>query len=225
MCMLGRELKIFFLSTMNRDRYISYWIANDPNPSLNSNFPFIAYLYIYNCCWAIKHLIWPYVAFTVLVPLWHVLINLHFSLKAIEKAIVTSDLGLTPNNDGDVIRLALPQLTSDRRKVLYFLSWISLNSSCCASVVVDHNYGSFIKSLTDDLSLSLLRRFSYTLMPLEGFVTLSDWNMLLKTLIVVLIYYFLQELSKIVAKQAEEGKVQLRISWTVLEGSPPCFTL
>lgn len=38
------------------------------------------------------------------------------SLKAIEKAIVSSDLGLTPNNDGDVIRLSLPQLTSDRRK-------------------------------------------------------------------------------------------------------------
>lgn len=40
------------------------------------------------------------------------------SLKAIEKAIVSSDLGLTPNNDGDVIRLTLPQLTSERRKEL-----------------------------------------------------------------------------------------------------------
>jgi len=40
-----------------------------------------------------------------------------FSLKAIEKAIVNSDLGVTPNNDGDVIRLSLPPLTSDRRKV------------------------------------------------------------------------------------------------------------
>ncbi|XP_057951179.1 ribosome-recycling factor, chloroplastic isoform X2 [Malania oleifera] len=39
------------------------------------------------------------------------------SLKTIEKAIVTSNLGLTPNNDGDVIRLSLPPLTSDRRKV------------------------------------------------------------------------------------------------------------
>ena len=43
-----------------------------------------------------------------------------FSLKAIEKAIVSSDLGLTPNNDGEVIRLSVPQLTSDRRKVNYF---------------------------------------------------------------------------------------------------------
>ncbi|XP_048441462.1 ribosome-recycling factor, chloroplastic-like [Pyrus x bretschneideri] len=40
------------------------------------------------------------------------------SLKAIEKAIVSSNLGLTPNNDGEVIRLTLPQLTSDRRKEL-----------------------------------------------------------------------------------------------------------
>ncbi|CAH2062988.1 unnamed protein product [Thlaspi arvense] len=40
------------------------------------------------------------------------------SLKAIEKAIVNSDLGVTPNNDGDVIRLSLPPLTSDRRKEL-----------------------------------------------------------------------------------------------------------
>ncbi|KAK9268458.1 hypothetical protein L1049_000209 [Liquidambar formosana] len=41
-----------------------------------------------------------------------------FSLKAIEKAIVSSDLRLIPNNDGEVICLPLPQLTSDRRKEL-----------------------------------------------------------------------------------------------------------
>ncbi|CAK7346591.1 unnamed protein product [Dovyalis caffra] len=40
------------------------------------------------------------------------------SLKAIEKAIVNSNLGLTPNNDGEVIRLSVPQLTSERRKEL-----------------------------------------------------------------------------------------------------------
>ncbi|XXG56479.1 hypothetical protein AAC387_Pa03g3874 [Persea americana] len=39
-------------------------------------------------------------------------------LKVIEKAIVSSDLDLTPNNDGEVIRLSIPQLTSDRRKEL-----------------------------------------------------------------------------------------------------------
>ena len=36
----------------------------------------------------------------------------------IEKAILKSDLGLTPNNDGGVIRLPIPQLTEERRKEL-----------------------------------------------------------------------------------------------------------
>ncbi len=39
-------------------------------------------------------------------------------LKAIEKAIQVSDLGLTPNNDGQTIRLNLPVLTEDRRRDL-----------------------------------------------------------------------------------------------------------
>ena len=38
------------------------------------------------------------------------------SIKAIEKAIMESDLGLTPNNDGAVIRLTIPELTEERRK-------------------------------------------------------------------------------------------------------------
>lgn len=40
------------------------------------------------------------------------------TLNIIEKAIQMSDIGLTPNNDGSVIRLNIPQLTSDRRKEL-----------------------------------------------------------------------------------------------------------
>ncbi len=40
------------------------------------------------------------------------------SLPAIEKAIQHSDLGLNPSNDGQVIRLAFPQLTAERRKDL-----------------------------------------------------------------------------------------------------------
>ena len=39
-------------------------------------------------------------------------------LKAIEKAIQPSDLGINPQNDGKVIRLAFPQLTEERRKEL-----------------------------------------------------------------------------------------------------------
>ena len=38
------------------------------------------------------------------------------AIGAIEKAIMTSDLGITPNNDGNVIRLAFPPLTEERRK-------------------------------------------------------------------------------------------------------------
>ena len=40
------------------------------------------------------------------------------SLKAVEKAILASELGLTPNNDGKVIRLNIPPLTEDRRRAL-----------------------------------------------------------------------------------------------------------
>lgn len=40
------------------------------------------------------------------------------SLKAIERAILVSDLGLTPNNDGKSIRLSLPPLTEERRRDL-----------------------------------------------------------------------------------------------------------
>ena len=38
------------------------------------------------------------------------------SMKQIEKAIQESDLGLTPSNDGKIIRLPIPQLTEERRK-------------------------------------------------------------------------------------------------------------
>src|SRR3954468_23277590 len=40
------------------------------------------------------------------------------SIKAIEKAIMEADLGLTPSNDGKLIRLPIPQLTEERRKDL-----------------------------------------------------------------------------------------------------------
>jgi ribosome recycling factor len=40
------------------------------------------------------------------------------SIKSIEKAIMESDLGLTPNNDGNVIRLQIPELNEERRKDL-----------------------------------------------------------------------------------------------------------
>jgi len=40
------------------------------------------------------------------------------SIKAIERAILESDIGLVPNNDGQIIRLQVPELTEERRKQL-----------------------------------------------------------------------------------------------------------
>jgi ribosome recycling factor len=40
------------------------------------------------------------------------------SIKAIEKAILESDVGLTPGNDGNMIRLSIPELTEERRREL-----------------------------------------------------------------------------------------------------------
>ena len=39
-------------------------------------------------------------------------------IKEIEKAILVSDLGITPNNDGKIVRLVFPELTEERRKEL-----------------------------------------------------------------------------------------------------------
>jgi ribosome recycling factor len=40
------------------------------------------------------------------------------SIKGIERAILESDVGLTPNNDGSIIRLQIPELTEERRREL-----------------------------------------------------------------------------------------------------------
>ena len=40
------------------------------------------------------------------------------SIKAIEKAILESDVGLTPSNDGQIVRLVIPELTEERRRDL-----------------------------------------------------------------------------------------------------------
>lgn len=50
---------------------------------------------------------------TLVIQPWEVSL-----IKDIEKAILASDLGITPNNDGKVIRLTFPELTTERRKEL-----------------------------------------------------------------------------------------------------------
>ena len=44
------------------------------------------------------------------------------SLNLVEKALLTSDVGLTPSNDGSIVRLNIPPLTSERRKELVKLA-------------------------------------------------------------------------------------------------------
>lgn len=46
------------------------------------------------------------------------------SISAIEKAILGSDLGITPSNDGSVVRLSFPQLTEERRKEMIKLAHV-----------------------------------------------------------------------------------------------------
>lgn len=50
---------------------------------------------------------------TIIIQPWDV-----SQIQSIEKAIISSDLGLTPSNDGKIIRLNIPQLTEERRKEL-----------------------------------------------------------------------------------------------------------
>lgn len=44
------------------------------------------------------------------------------AIKAVERAILQSDLGFTPNSDGNVIRIAIPELTEERRKEMVRLA-------------------------------------------------------------------------------------------------------
>ena len=54
-------------------------------------------------------------------------------IKAIEKAILASEIGINPQNDGKIIRLAFPQLTEDRRKEL--TKTVAKKSEDCKVVV------------------------------------------------------------------------------------------
>jgi len=68
------------------------------------------------------------------------------TIKAIEKAILTSELSLTPNNDGKVIRLNLPVLTEERRRDLAKLVHTHLEES---RIAVRNVRRDLIKDLRD----------------------------------------------------------------------------
>src|SRR5712692_4796252 len=76
------------------------------------------------------------------------------ALAGIEKAILRSDLGLTPNNDGANIRLTIPTLTEDRRKDLVRLVRKQLEEGRVAVRNVRRDANEHLKALEKEKALS-----------------------------------------------------------------------
>jgi ribosome recycling factor len=75
-------------------------------------------------------------------------------IKPIEKAILASDVGITPNNDGRVIRLTIPQLTEERRKDLVKVARKYAEEHRVAIRQVRHNFIDHLKKLEKDKEIS-----------------------------------------------------------------------
>lgn len=75
-------------------------------------------------------------------------------LGIIEKAIATSQLGITPNNDGKIIRLAFPELTGERRKDLCKKVEASGEETKVAIRGVRRDYNELFKGLAKDGDIS-----------------------------------------------------------------------
>lgn len=75
-------------------------------------------------------------------------------LKAIEKAIVASDLGITPMNDGKIIRLTMPTLTEERRKQLAKLVGKSAEEGRVAIRNIRREANEKLKAMTRDKKVS-----------------------------------------------------------------------
>jgi ribosome recycling factor len=76
------------------------------------------------------------------------------SISAIEKALLTSDLGITPNNDGNVIRLAFPQLTEERRKEMIKLAHVRAEEGRVAIRAVRRHAKQELEKMKKDGTLS-----------------------------------------------------------------------
>ncbi len=85
------------------------------------------------------------------------------SIQAIEKAIMAADLGLNPSNDGNVIRLAFPQLTEERRKELIRMVRHLAEDGRVAVRNVRRHIKDDIESLEGDVSEDDVRRAEKTL--------------------------------------------------------------
>jgi len=75
-------------------------------------------------------------------------------LAAIEKSIMASDLGLTPNNDGKIIRIPIPPLTEERRKELVRLTHKIAEEGRVASRNIRHDANKRIQQSQKDGDLS-----------------------------------------------------------------------
>lgn len=76
------------------------------------------------------------------------------SIAAIEKAILASDLGVNPNNDGTVVRLAFPELTADRRKELTKVASVRAEEGRVAVRAVRQHAKQELQRMKKDGSLS-----------------------------------------------------------------------
>ena len=76
------------------------------------------------------------------------------SIAAIEKAIQASDLGITPNNDGSVIRLAFPQLTEERRKEMVKVAHVRAEEGRVAIRNVRRHAKESLEKMKKDSTLS-----------------------------------------------------------------------
>jgi ribosome recycling factor len=75
-------------------------------------------------------------------------------LKDIEKAVLKSDLGLTPSNDGKIIRLAIPPLTEERRKELVKVVHKMCEDHKVAARNIRRDSNELLKSLKKDGDVS-----------------------------------------------------------------------
>ncbi|MGI8407823.1 MAG: ribosome recycling factor [Actinomycetota bacterium] len=76
------------------------------------------------------------------------------SIAAIEKAILGSDLGVNPSNDGTVVRLAFPELTADRRKELTKVAHVRAEEGRVAVRAVRQHAKQELQRMKKDATLS-----------------------------------------------------------------------
>lgn len=76
------------------------------------------------------------------------------SISGIEKAILASDLGVNPNNDGQVVRLAFPELTEDRRNEMKKLAHVRAEEGRVAVRAVRRHAKQELERMKKDSTLS-----------------------------------------------------------------------